>query len=70
MGTPGIGKRLRAWRESQGLSHEHVAAACGCHSITVQRWEDGERGPCAADIDKLNIQYPGALKSIFQGNLK
>lgn len=41
----GFATRLRAWRESTGLSQKAFAKALGLHSNTISAWENGENGP-------------------------
>lgn len=45
-----IGPRIKAVRETRGLSQEQLASLVGCHVNTLGRWERDERPPSAYDI--------------------
>lgn len=53
--------RLRELRERRGLSVMEVAAACGVHSSTVSRWQDGlipqEHLPTLAQLVDSSVPY-------------
>lgn len=48
-----IGDRLRAERETRGLTQSAVADQAGASKRTVQNWESGASAPTAADLEAL-----------------
>lgn len=55
---------LRAWRNSLGMTQEHVAARIGSRNNTLSGWETGERKVDLDDLKKLAEVYgthPAAL---------
>ena len=53
-----LGREIRAWRESQGLKLESVAASVGVSISTISLWERGHRYP--------NIENLVALASVLR----
>ena len=39
------GSDVRKWREARGLSQRRLAALLGVDTVTVYRWEAGDRKP-------------------------
>lgn len=50
---PTFGKRLKARRESRGLSRPELAQLTGINVRVIESWEQGRREPGAFDVPKL-----------------
>lgn len=48
MNETGFGHKLRAWRKSNGIKQDAMAAALGVSQATVSRWESGRDSPSIA----------------------
>jgi transcriptional regulator with XRE-family HTH domain len=73
----GFGRRLKAIRETKGLTADQLAEASGCHAMTISKLERGVQAPawplvlifckvldvsCMAFIDETGAPPPEELK--------
>lgn len=48
-----IGQRIRAWRESRGLSERQLAEAIGVTPPAVYQWERHGKSPTIANLQEI-----------------
>ena len=52
--------RIRALMEKAGMRSNELAAAVGCHQLTIERWLRGERQPsdlARKTLERLEAEY-------------
>lgn len=62
-----IAGRLRRLRAAAGLTQEALAAKAGVSSKAVKQWEQGLRGPSAAQLEPLSHALGVSLIDLITG---
>ena len=60
-----FGRRLRAWRERNGLPLKAIASDLGVSVATVSAWERGDRFPSGQHLEMLARQYKLCVCEFF-----
>ena len=62
-----FGRRLRALRESRGLSQEDLAVASGIHRTYISSVERGQRNIALENLSRLAHALDTDLADLFDG---
>jgi len=62
-----VGKRIRALRESRGLSQEQLAAKCGCHRTYVGMVERAEKSISVVALSRFAKALGATMSSFLEG---
>ena len=61
-----IGKRIRGFRQRQGLSQEALAERCGLHATYIGQVERGEKNVTVESLAKIAAALDVPLSRIFE----
>ncbi|WP_071429411.1 helix-turn-helix domain-containing protein [Angelakisella massiliensis] len=61
-----IGKRIRGFRQRQGLSQEALAERCGLHATYIGQVERGEKNASMESIQKIAAGLGISLDRLFE----
>ena len=61
-----IGKRIRDYRQQQGLSQEKLAERAGCHATYIGQIERGEKNATLESIQKIAEALQVPLSLLFE----
>src|SRR5262245_16113950 len=66
-GRRSVGHRLKALRESQGVTQEQLAEASGVHRVTIARLESGDKLPRFSTLEALASALHVTLGELLSG---
>lgn len=61
-----LGRRIRSYRTSKGLSQEKLAELSGCHSTYIGQIERGEKNATIESIEKICSALNVSLSELFE----
>lgn len=61
-----LGKRIRNYRTSNGLSQEKLAELAGCHPTYIGQVERGEKNATIESIEKISSALNVSLSKLFE----
>ena len=61
-----LGKRIRNYRTSAGLSQEKLAEFAKCHPTYIGQLERGEKNATIESIDKIAVALDVSLSDMFE----
>ena len=62
-----LGKNVRTYRETRGLSQEKLAHLCGLHRTYIGSIERGERNISLGNIQKISDALQIKITDLFKG---
>ena len=60
-----LGKRIRNYRKSAGLSQEKLAEFSGCHATYIGQIERGEKNATVESIEKIAVALNVSMSTLF-----
>ena len=61
-----LGKRIRNYRTSKGLSQEKLAELAKCHATYIGQIERGEKNATIESIEKISVALHVPLSKLFE----
>ena len=61
-----LGKRIRNYRTTMGLSQEKLAELSGCHPTYIGQIERGEKNATIESIEKIALALNVSLSKLFE----
>lgn len=61
-----VGKRLRCYRQAQGLSQERLAELAGLHPTYIGQVERGEKNLTIESLEKITVALQVSMSGVFE----